>query len=397
MTVRMGDSGPRSMLVVASWLVLVAMLSSFTPTPLYPLYQERWGTSATWVSVAFAAYPIGVLVVLLGLGGLSDRWGRRPTLGLATAVIGLSAVVMALAWSPGVVVVGRVLQGFGTALTTGAAAAALMELHPRGTQAGSALNTVALSVGCAIGPWSAGLLAQHSPLPTVAPYLLVGGLLVVPAVLLARMTPGAPATSRVALVRRIRVPPDLLRPFALAGLAVMFTNSVMGVFGSFGSQLAGDVGFTGEAAAGRLVSVVFIALAAAQILTQRRTAARSIATGMTLCVGGWVVVSVATSTGAAVTMVVGAALVGAGSGLTLMGSAALVGAISPLHMRAELYSAYLLVAFSVLGCTALLAGGGLERWGVDVFTRLVAGVLIALAVLAWRLGRGVDWEAVRAG
>lgn len=138
MTARVGDGGSRAMLVVASGLVFVAMLSSFTPTPIHPVYQEQWGTSATWVSVALAAYAVGVLALLLGLGGLSDRWGRRPTLALATAVIGLSTVVMALAWSPGVVVVGRVLQGFGTALTTGAAAAALMELHSRGTQAGAA-------------------------------------------------------------------------------------------------------------------------------------------------------------------------------------------------------------------------------------------------------------------
>lgn len=177
----------------------------------------------------------------------------------------------------------------------------------------------------------------------------------------------------------------------------MFTNSVMGVFGSFGSQLAGDVGFSGEAAAGRLVSVVFIALAAAQILTPLRTAARSIATGMAVSVGGWGVLVLATSTDGAVTMVVGAALVGAGSGLTLMGSAALIGAISPLHMRAELYSASLLVAFTMLGCTALLTGGGLERWrGGDVVARFIAGAVIALAILAWRVGRGVDWSAVAA-
>lgn len=87
--------------------------------------------------------------------------------------------------------------------------------------------------------------------------------------------------------------------------------------------------------------------ALAQVLTCRRAAARSIGTGMTLCVGGWAVVGVAAGTGAKATMVVGAGLVGAGSGLTLMGSAALIGAISPLQMRAELYSAYLVVAFTV--------------------------------------------------
>lgn len=396
MTTRGGGVESRAMLVAASWLVFVAMLSSFTPTPLYPVYQDRWGVSASWVSVAFAAYAAGVLVVLLGLGGLSDRWGRRRTLLLSTTVIAVSVLVLALAVSPWMVVAGRVLQGFGTALTTGAAAAALMEMHPRGVKAGAALNTVALSIGCAIGPWSSGLLAEHSSIPTAAPYLLVGALLVLPAVLLVRMPAGESLAPGAGLVRRIRVPRDLRRPFLLAGVAVVFTNSAMGIFGSFGSRLADVVGFTGEAAAGRLVSVVFVALAAAQIITQRRTAGRSMATGMVLCAVGWVVVGLAAATAAAATMVAGAALVGAGSGLTLMGSAALVGAISPLHSRAELYSAYLLVAFSVLGATALLAGGALERWGLDALLRVITGVVLVLCLVAWRIARGVDWEDVRA-
>ena len=177
---------------------------------------------------------------------------------------------------------------------------------------------------------------------------------------------------------------------------MVFTNSAMGIFGSFGSELAADVGLTGEAAAGRLVSAVFIALALAQIITRRRAARRSIATGMALCLGGWAVAAIATGAGNEWSMVVGAVFVGAGSGLTLMGSAALIGAIAPVHMRAELYSAYLLVAFSVLGCTALLAGRGLELWGVDTFVRAVAAVVLGLALVAWYVGRGVDWESVSA-
>src|SRR5215813_4401924 len=61
--------------------VVVSLLaSSSAPTPLYPIYQARWGFSAITTTVVFGAYAIAVLAALLIVGGLSDHLGRRPVL-----------------------------------------------------------------------------------------------------------------------------------------------------------------------------------------------------------------------------------------------------------------------------------------------------------------------------
>ncbi|MGW1623999.1 hypothetical protein [Streptomyces sp. NPDC002172] len=45
------------------------------PSPIYPLYQERWGLSVTMLTVVFAVYVVGLLGALLTVGSLSDTWG----------------------------------------------------------------------------------------------------------------------------------------------------------------------------------------------------------------------------------------------------------------------------------------------------------------------------------
>ena len=53
--------------------------SGAAPTPLYHLYQERFGLTQAMVTVIFAAYVLSLLLALLTTGALSDHVGRRPT------------------------------------------------------------------------------------------------------------------------------------------------------------------------------------------------------------------------------------------------------------------------------------------------------------------------------
>ena len=50
------------------------------PTPLWAIYQRHDGYSTIAVTVAFAAYAVGVIVSLFLAGHLSDRLGRRRVL-----------------------------------------------------------------------------------------------------------------------------------------------------------------------------------------------------------------------------------------------------------------------------------------------------------------------------
>jgi hypothetical protein len=54
--------------------VLVLFLAaSAAPTPLYRVYQTRWGFSATTLTAVFAVYVLFLLMTVLIFGSLSDR------------------------------------------------------------------------------------------------------------------------------------------------------------------------------------------------------------------------------------------------------------------------------------------------------------------------------------
>src|SRR5262245_15085236 len=80
--------------VAAAFLLVMAM--STVPTPLYPIYQQRDGFSTFVITIIFAAYAVGVLLVLFLLGHLSDWFGRRRTLLLAVVASVVSAGVFVL-------------------------------------------------------------------------------------------------------------------------------------------------------------------------------------------------------------------------------------------------------------------------------------------------------------
>ena len=73
----LGAYGP---FAAVAGFVLLALIASSTPTPLYSIYAAEWGFSPLAVTEVYAVYAIGVLVALLLTGGLSDLIGRRPVM-----------------------------------------------------------------------------------------------------------------------------------------------------------------------------------------------------------------------------------------------------------------------------------------------------------------------------
>ncbi len=347
----------QQLLVPATVAVLfVAMVSSFTPTPLYRLYQDEWGIGDELIGVAFAAYPIAVIITLVLLGGVSDRFGRRSTLIIALLTLLSSMVVLTVAFAYPLLLLGRALQGVAVALAAGAGAATLMETHPKGVARGAFVNTLALAVGAAVGPLLAGLLASVTPLPLVFPYLTVGSAVLVPLALVLRSQDAHRALTDAPLIRTIRLPRSLWPGFSVAGAAILGTNLAMGMFGSFGGAIAATVGLLSEFAIGLLVSIVLASLALSQVITRALRPRTAMALGLLAAAVGWGSAALASAVGTPWMMLVGACLIGAGAGMCLMGSAALIGIISPVNRRAEIYSAYLLVAFGALSVLSLLAG-----------------------------------------
>jgi predicted MFS family arabinose efflux permease len=211
-------------LLHALFFVLAATQTAIVP--LLPRLSHAYSLSPTSSALLLAAPGLATLAVSLPAGLFAERLGaRRMT--VAATVVGFVAAAAQAAPSYPLLVGGRLVFGlaFGTIWTTGVAWLASMQ------EVGSPkLGAVATSaaVGMVAGPAFGGILADR--LGLAAPFLLVGGLTAVLAVLLWRR-PGAKGTgvmpvARESLHQLTRVAPR--QPGVVNGACVLAIAGTVG-------------------------------------------------------------------------------------------------------------------------------------------------------------------------
>ncbi|UOT01346.1 MFS transporter [Rhodococcus opacus] len=115
-----------------------------------------WNLDATDVGMLGSLVGVGMLVGALLAAAVADRWGRRRTLLAAVVVFSAAMGVCAIAPTPAVFGIGRVVVGLGAGVLMPTAAATLIEFAAPGARA----RSVALGfVGTSIGGILAGVLS----------------------------------------------------------------------------------------------------------------------------------------------------------------------------------------------------------------------------------------------
>src|SRR5271156_5199236 len=119
--------GRRASLLVSAGVVTHTLWTSAAPALTYGLYAQEWHLSHTMTAGIFAIYPIGVVVMLVSFGGISDQIGRRATMlaGLFASLVG--ALLFAVAPDVWWVFAGRALMGIGVGLAASPSTAAILE------------------------------------------------------------------------------------------------------------------------------------------------------------------------------------------------------------------------------------------------------------------------------
>ncbi len=162
-------------------LTLVVNLIGFgIMIPLLPLYAESFGASELVVGLVIATFSASQLVAAPALGGLSDRWGRRPVLILSLLGTALSFVMLALARSVPALFAARLVDGLsGGNIST--ARAYVADITPEDQRAKAyGLIGAAFGIGFVLGPALGGALSHVSytaPLWAAAALTLVATLL----------------------------------------------------------------------------------------------------------------------------------------------------------------------------------------------------------------------------
>lgn len=140
--------------------------------PVMPdLIQEVQGgslaTAALWGGVLSTVFAVMQFLFSPLLGNLSDRFGRRPVLLISLAVMSLDYIVMAVAGSIWLLLLGRVIGGI-TAATHSTASAFMADISKPGEKAANfGLVGAAFGVGFVLGPLIGGTLGE---LGTRAPF-----------------------------------------------------------------------------------------------------------------------------------------------------------------------------------------------------------------------------------
>lgn len=136
--------------------------------PVLPAYlQELSGVGVSEAAIEggwlFFVYAVMQFFFAPVIGGLSDRFGRRPVLLASVLTFSIDNLICAVAWSYPMLFIGRVLAGISGASysTTSAFIADISNDENRAKNFG--LLGIAFGVGFVIGPVLGGLLGQFGP------------------------------------------------------------------------------------------------------------------------------------------------------------------------------------------------------------------------------------------
>ncbi|MEW5628485.1 MFS transporter [Streptomyces hydrogenans] len=372
---------------------VVCMAGTTLPTPLYPLYQEKFGFSELTVTVVYAVYAFGVIGVLLLAGNASDTIGRRPTLRWGLAFAAASAVCFLCADALGWLYAGRLLSGLSAGLFTGAATAYVMELAPPGGTARATLVATAANMGgLGCGPLLAGLLAEYAPDPLLLPFAVHLALVAVAALVL-QWLPETVAERRPLSAVRPRKPalPAKVRAvFVPAAVASFAGFALFGVFTSVSPAfLARYLHVDNHAVSGIVVALAFFASTGGQVAAGRVGPSRSLPLGCAVLFAGLVLLAVALVTDLLVFIVLAALVGGTGQGLAFRAALSAVAAASPPDQRAAVISSLFVVAYvgisiPVIGVGLLADPLGLEGAGLVFIACMLVLVASAGAYLLRR-------------
>ncbi|HEX6021229.1 MAG TPA: MFS transporter [Solirubrobacter sp.] len=382
---------PRVAYAHVAAVIGLALFASGTPSPLYGTYRELWGFSPGVLTLIYAMYAFGVLAALLLAGRVSDEIGRRPVLLTALGTLMVTSVVFMLADSTAWLFVARGIQGLATGLALGAASAALLDLHPRRDPASVGLtNGVVSAAGMGLGIGISSLLVELAPAPRVLPYVVLLVLFAVAFYGALRMPEPVAATGRVKLTpQRPRIPPAVRRPFLLAALAVISSWSIGGLFISLGPTLSATLLHTEDHIVTALGVVTLAgAGAAAQLAFGRSAPWAGTSLGSLALATGMVAIVIASSTGTLALFWFGAVIGGAGFGVAFLGGLRALSAVIPPQHRAEVMSAFYVVAYLAISLPAVLAGVLVTPLGLEatfeIFGSVVAALALAVAFEAYR-------------
>ena len=193
----------RSPLIVILTTVFIDLVGFGIVIPVLPFYAEGTKFNATprMVGLLFASYSIMQLIFSPILGGLSDKYGRRPVLLISIIGTGIGFLVIGFAQTLSMLFAGRILDGI-TGGNISTAQAYVADVTTKENRAmGMGMIGAAFGVGFIFGPAIGGILSHWG---IQVPFLFAAGLCFANALLLYFKLPETVTAQRPAQNRAAR-------------------------------------------------------------------------------------------------------------------------------------------------------------------------------------------------
>jgi MFS family permease len=375
---------PREVAVLAAVSFTVALGYGIV-APAIPAFARQFGVSTAAAASVISAFALMRVLGALPAGRLVDRFGEHKVMATGIAVVAVSSVLAGFSQSFGQLIVLRGVGGLGSAMF-GVSSQTLLLASVPGEQRGraSGLYSGGFLLGGISGPAVGGLVAAWS---LRAPFLLYGGLLVIPAAIAAfglrdatgrraaEARPGRPFAAIAAALRN-----SAFRAAASANLADGF--AAVGVRSAIVPLFVRDVLHRSAVWTGTGF-LVFAALNAAMLVPAGRVADAVgrrpvIIAGCAVSAGGMAMLALLPGVGG---YLAGLAVAGLGSGLLDVAPAAMIGDIMPRRAGS------LVAAYQMVGDAGVVTGPVVAGFLVDTFSYAAAfGMAAAALGLAAVLG-----------
>ena len=175
-------------LVLLSLSLVIIGLDNTILNVALPTLQREFDASATSLQWMVDAYILVFAGLLLTMGSLGDRYGRRRALQVGLVVFGFSSLFAAYSSSAEQLIAARALMGIGGAMIMPSTLSILTNVFPR-EERGKAIGIWAgvAGLGIGLGPLTGGILLEYFwwgsvffiniPIAVVA---LMGGLILIP-------------------------------------------------------------------------------------------------------------------------------------------------------------------------------------------------------------------------
>jgi DHA1 family tetracycline resistance protein-like MFS transporter len=145
----------------------IGLIMPVMPDLIQEVEGQGIGEAAVWGGILATIFAAMQFLFGPTVGNLSDRYGRRPVLIISLVIMAFDYVLMALAHTIWLLIIGRIIGGI-TAATQSTSAAYMADISkPEEKAANFGLIGAAFGVGFVLGPLIGGVLAEYG---TRAPF-----------------------------------------------------------------------------------------------------------------------------------------------------------------------------------------------------------------------------------